>query len=122
MLLPWLPIPRTETQRLFCAAGHCLFRAGRPARGVYWLERGSVGIWSRNPTGLFQVISAPAWLGTEHLVASRSRYTVQALQPCVLVLLSRSRLERIAREYPPLRFWLLRGFSQETMHVLPHYE
>lgn len=124
MLLPWLPIPlpRTETQRLFYAAGYCLFRAGQPARGVYWLECGSVGIWSRNPAGLFQVISAPALLGTEHLVARHSRYTVQALQPCVLQRLSRSRLERMAREHPPLRFWLLRRFSQETLHILPHYE
>jgi CRP-like cAMP-binding protein len=111
-----------KTQRLVCAAGHCLYRAGQPAEHVYWLEQGAVGIWSRSPTGLFQVVCGPALLGSELLVASRCRHTMLALQPCQLTLLNQNGLRKIIRAHPRLLLWLLCQFSQETILTLPHYE
>jgi CRP-like cAMP-binding protein len=68
------------------------------------------------------VISAPALLGSEHVVVSRCRYTVLALQPCQLTLLSQNSFRKITREHPRLLCWLLCQFSQETLLTLPHYE
>ena len=103
-------------------AGHLLFRAGDPCRGLYVLAEGRVRIFRVNQDGREQVlhIEGPGRPVAELPLFDGGAYPASAvtLEPSVLVFLPREAFESLYRTNPDVAHAIIRALAKRLRHLV----
>lgn len=103
-------------------AGHVLFAAGDPCRGLYIVESGRVRIYRTSPDGKEQVlhIEGPGRAVAELPLFDGGVYPAAAItiEPTRLAFLPRDDFEAAYREHPDVAQAIIRALGQRLRHLV----
>jgi CRP-like cAMP-binding protein len=103
-------------------AGHLLFRAGDPCRGLYVLAEGRIRIFRVNKDGREQVlhVEGPGRAVAELPLFDGGAYPASAmtLEPSVLVFLPREVFEGLYRASPDVAHAIIRALGKRLRHLV----
>lgn len=103
-------------------AGHVLFTAGEPCRGLYVVERGRVRIFRVSPAGREQVlhVEGPGRPVAELPLFDGGAYPASAvtMEESRLAFLPRSDFENLYRAHPDIAQAIIRGLAKRLRHLV----
>ena len=103
-------------------AGHVLFTAGEPCRGLYVVATGRVRIYRTSPEGRAQVlhVEGPGRPVAELPLFDGGLYPASAvtLEPSRLLFLPRADFEHLYRSNPDVAHAIIRGLGRRLRHLV----
>lgn len=103
-------------------AGHVLFTAGAPCRGLYVVASGRVRIYRTSPEGREQVlhVEGPGRAVAELPLFDGGTYPASAitLEPARLVFLPRADFEHLYRSSPDVAHAIIRALGRRLRHLV----
>jgi CRP/FNR family cyclic AMP-dependent transcriptional regulator len=103
-------------------AGHVLFNAGDPCRGLYVIETGRVRIYRTSPEGREQVlhIEGPGRAVAELPLFDGGVYPASAItdEPARLAFLPRDDFEAVYRAHPDVAQAIIRALGKRLRHLV----
>lgn len=113
-------VPRLS-KRAFAKDAY-LYHPGNPALNIYLLESGLVRLFFTNSSGqefIMEIVGPPAIIGVPMLHEDQNRLMgAAAVQPCVVLALSKPDLAEFAQRFPPLMHNIYQSMDRTLRRVI----